>query len=482
MSSEIIPVILCGGSGTRLWPLSRSAYPKQFHSFFSDKSLLQTTLARVNKLQREINEIDKKIIVTNQKHIFDIKSQLENFDINDFSILLEADSFNTAFSLTVAALQSLTSNEDPLLLILPCDQSINDEGIFIKAIAQAINITDESSILILGVNPTSPHTGFGYIEFDSHLKEDKFHSVINFIEKPSKENADKFFESKKYKWNSGIFILKAKLWIQLIKKFQLEIYEAANKAFSSRLSNENFIQLKAENLDKNFRLSIDYSVIEKCHNSDIEIKMVPLDCGWSDLGNWDSVWHASQHDQNKNATWGDVIIEGCDNSYIFSSKRLVVASGLSNLAIIETPDAILVAKKDDYSSIARSLRRLSDANRKELDLGRKVNRPWGWYNIIEVGENFKVKQIMINPGASLSLQSHSKRSEHWVVINGLASVICGESSYVIKQGESTFIPMGSRHRLSNKETSFLEIIEVQLGTYLEEDDILRFDDAYGRQD
>ena len=352
---------------------------------------------------------------------------------------------------------------------------------FINTITQSINIINERSIVILGVNPTSPHTGFGYIEFDPILKEDKFYRVIKFIEKPSKENADKFFQSNQYKWNSGIFILKAKLWIEAIEKFQVEIYNAAYKAFVSRLFNENFIELNAESLDKKFRLSIDYAVIENCHNSDIEIRMLPLDCGWSDLGNWDSIWQVSKHDKNNNAILGDVISENCENSYILSSKRLVVAAGVNNLAIIETPDAIFVADKDDYSSIAKSLTTLSISNRKELDLGRKVNRPWGWYNILEEGENFKVKQIMINPGSSLSLQSHSKRSEHWVVIKGLASVNCGDSSYVIRQGESTFIPMGSKHRLSNKETSFLEIVEVQLGAYLEEDDIVRFDDIYGRK-
>jgi mannose-1-phosphate guanylyltransferase/mannose-6-phosphate isomerase len=334
--------------------------------------------------------------------------------------------------------------------------------------------------VVLGIKPTKPDTGFGYIKKDKSEDEHHTFKVLNFTEKPDLKTATSYLESGEYFWNGGMLVLRASVWLKAIQHFSPEIYEATLKAFNQKTTDDLFIR-PDENL---FKLippnSIDYAVIEKCPQSDFEIKMVELDAGWNDLGSWDAVWQVGNKDQNQNVTYGDTLLENTKNSRVYADHKLVSVVGWDNIVVIDTSDAILVIDRNQSQEVKMVVTKLAAEKREEKNLHRKVSRPWGWYDSLDEGESFKVKRIQVNPGASLSLQKHTKRAEHWVVVKGIDEVICNDKKITLKENESTYIPLGHTHRLSNPGKEVLEIIEVQSGKYLGEDDIERFEDEYGR--
>jgi mannose-1-phosphate guanylyltransferase/mannose-6-phosphate isomerase len=477
---QVTPVILSGGSGTRLWPLSRSAFPKQFLVLSGKTTLFQQAVERLRSLNNPSTTLNNTLIVTNEEHRFLVLDQLREMKYVKAQLLLEPIGRNTAPALTLAEFQALETNEDPILVVTPADQIVQDPSAFTKSLHYAIEAASKGAILVLGIKPTKPDKGFGYIKKDK--SEDEHHSfkVLNFTEKPDLKTATSYLESGEYFWNGGMFVLRSSVWLKAIKHFSPEIYEATLKAFNQKTNDDLFIR-PDENL---FKLippnSIDYAVIEKCPQSKFEIKMVELDAGWSDLGSWDAVWQVGDKDKDQNVTYGDTLLENTKNSLIYANHKLVSVVGIDNLVIIETSDAIMIADRSQSQHVKTIVDKLHLQKREEQVLHRKVSRPWGWYDSIDEGENFKVKRIQVSPGASLSLQKHAKRAEHWVVVKGIAEVICHDKKITLKENESTYIPLGQIHRLSNPGQDILEIIEVQSGSYLGEDDIERFDDSYGR--
>lgn len=477
---QITPVILCGGSGTRLWPLSRSSFPKQFLVLSGKTTLFQQAVDRLQHLQSKDIKLNKTLIVTNEEHRFLILDQLREMKEVEAHLLLEPIGRNTAPALTLAALQAAEKKEDPILVVTPADQTVQDKEAFRKSLHDAIEVASGGSIVVLGIKPTKPDIGFGYIKKDKTEIEYHASTVLNFTEKPDQPTSEKYMASGDYFWNGGIFVLRASIWLKAIQHFSSDIYEATLKAFKEKTNDDLFIR-PDENLFKIIPSnSIDYAVIEKCPQSDFEINMVELNAGWSDLGSWDAVWQVGDKDKNQNVTYGDTLLENTKNSLVYADHKLVSVAGLDNIVVIETSDAILVIDRNQSQEVKMIVNKLTTEKREEKNLHRKVSRPWGWYDSIDEGENFKVKRIQVNPGASLSLQKHAKRAEHWVVVKGIAEVICQDKKITLKENESTYIPLGHTHRLSNPGQDILEIIEVQSGSYLGEDDIERFDDSYGR--
>jgi mannose-1-phosphate guanylyltransferase / mannose-6-phosphate isomerase len=477
---QITPVILCGGSGTRLWPLSRSSFPKQFLVLSGKTTLFQQSVERLQSLKNISTTLNDMLVVTNEEHRFLVLDQLREIKEARVQLLLEPIGLNTAPALTLAALQAVDQGEDPILVVTPADQTVQDQVAFTRSLHDAIEEASEGSIVVLGIKPTKSDTGFGYIKKDK--SENKYHAftVLNFTEKPDQQIAESYLKSGDYFWNGGMFVLRASVWLKAIQYFSSDIYEATLKAFNHKTNDDLFIR-PDENLFKSITPnSIDYAVIEKCPQSDFEIKMVELNAGWSDLGSWNAVWQEGDKDKDQNVTYGDVLLENTNNSLIYASDKLVTTVGIDNLVIIETPDAVMIADRNQSQHVKIVVDKLYSQKREERILHRKVLRPWGWYNNLDEGENFKVKRIQVNPGASLSLQKHFKRAEHWVVVKGIAEVICNDKKIILKENESTYIPLGHKHRLSNPGRNPLEIIEVQSGDYLNEDDIERFDDSYGR--
>ena len=476
----ITPVILCGGSGTRLWPLSRSAFPKQFLVLLGKTTLFQQAVVRLQQLQSEHIKLNDTLIVTNEEHRFLVLDQLREMKGVKTQLLLEPIGRNTAPALTLAAMQAMEDHEDPVLVVTPSDQTVQDQAVFTKSLHDAIESASTGSIVVLGIKPTKADTGFGYIRQDKIKDEHQSYKVIQFMEKPDADTAEKYIKSGEYFWNGGMFVLRASVWLKAIQHFSPAIYEATLKAFNQKTTDDLFIR-PDENLFKTIPTnSIDYAVIEKCPSSNFEIKMVELNAGWNDLGSWDAVWQVGDKDKNQNVTYGDTLLENTKNSLVYADHKLVSVAGLDNIVVIETSDAILVIDRNQSQEVKMIVNKLTIEKREEKNLHRKVSRPWGWYDLIDKGENFKVKRIQVNPGASLSLQKHAKRAEHWVVVKGIAEVICQNKKITLKENESTYIPLGYTHRLSNPGQDILEIIEVQSGSYLGEDDIERFDDSYGR--
>jgi mannose-1-phosphate guanylyltransferase/mannose-6-phosphate isomerase len=477
---QVTPVILSGGSGTRLWPLSRTAFPKQFLVLSGKTTLFQQAVERLQSLKNPSVTLNDTLIVTNEEHRFLVLDQLREMKDIKAQFLLEPIGRNTAPALTLAALQAVEKGEDPILVVTPADQTVQDQASFTKSLHHAIELASKGSIAVLGIKPTKPDTGFGYIKKDTLEDEHHAFTVLNFTEKPDLKTAETYLKSGEYFWNGGMFVLRASVWLKAIQDFSLEIYEVTLKAFNQKTNDDLFIRPN-ENLFKLIPASsIDYAVIEKCPSSNFEIKMVELDAGWNDLGSWDAVWQVGDKDKNQNVTYGDTLLENTKNSLVYADHKLVSVVGLDNIVVIETSDAILVMDRNQSQEVKMVVNKLGIENREEKNLHRKVSRPWGWYDSLDEGENFKVKRIQVNPGASLSLQKHAKRAEHWVVIKGIAEVICNDKKITLKENESTYIPLGQTHRLSNLGEGVLEIIEVQSGEYLGEDDIERFDDNYGR--
>jgi mannose-1-phosphate guanylyltransferase/mannose-6-phosphate isomerase len=513
----VAPVILCGGSGTRLWPLSRSAFPKQFLVLSGDdsnQSLFQQAVSRINAIGNSQINLDPTLIVTNEEHRFLVLDQLRELKSVQVTLLLEPVGRNTAPALSLAALQAtgkngnltnenmpLEESVDPILVITPADQTIQNQDIFVRALQDCVAVVaadqNKKTIAILAITPTSPETGYGYIERRAGKGMNNECDVVKFVEKPDLATAQSYLAQGDYLWNSGMFVLRASTWLSAVALFRPDIAKAAELAWHAKTMDQSgeftFLRPDKDLFSTSPSVSIDYAVIEKCtvassgidasggnEQSAFTVKMVELNAGWNDLGAWDAVWQVGKQDALGNVTSGDTLLENTKNSLVHASSRLVSTVGVENLIIVETADAVLVADRANSQDVKGIVSRLVAQQRTEKNLHRKVARPWGWYDSVDEGERFKVKRIQVKPGASLSLQMHHNRAEHWIVVKGIAEVTNGERVIRLQENESTFIPQGQTHRLSNPGTELLEIIEVQSGGYLGEDDIVRFEDTYGR--
>ena len=477
--TTIIPVILSGGSGTRLWPLSRESYPKQFLALDSrtKKTLLQKTYERLIGLEG----LENPILICNEDHRFIVAEQFREINTNPQAIILEPEGRNTAPAIAVAALQAISLGKDPLLLILAADHLIENIGEFKKVIKSAKSYANQGRLVTFGIVPTSAETGYGYIEAkESPNRENQIiGSEINkFIEKPNKEIAKKLIQDSRYTWNSGMFLFKASSIINELEKFSPEIINYCKIAIEKDVLDLDFLRLESESFKKCPKISIDIAVMEKTKLGTV----LPLNVGWSDIGSWKSLWDISKKNIDGNYINGRVITEKTKNCYLKSEQRIVVGIGIENLIVVDTCDAVLVANRDQSQNIGKIVKNLNSSDFPEVKMHKKIYRPWGNYTTIGEGNRWLAKLIEVNPNASLSLQMHNYRAEHWVVVNGQALVEKNGEKQLLSENESTFIPLGCKHRLSNPGTIKLELIEVQSGTYLDEEDIIRFEDSYGRID
>ena len=478
---QVQPVIMAGGSGTRLWPLSRAGYPKQFLVLAGNSSLFQQAATRLAALGNAELTVAGPAIVGNEEHRFMVLDQLRECGLDPSAVLLEPMGRNTAPALTLAALQALQDGGDPILVVTPADQTVSDSAAFTAALQQAIAEAAAGAITILGITPDRPETGYGYIRA---TPDSTGLAVAQFVEKPDADTATRYIAEGNYFWNSGMFVLRASVWMAALDKFRPDIADATRRAWTARKTDAKFVRPdKAE-----FALvpseSVDYAVMEKCPGGDgvgnFALRMVALDAGWNDLGAWDAVWQVAEKDAAGNASRGDAIISDSKNTLVHATSRLVSVVGLSDVIVVETPDAVLVADRSRSQDVKNIVARLHAEKRDEQTLHRKVHRPWGWYDSIDSGARFQVKRIMVKPGASLSLQMHHHRAEHWIVVTGTAEITNGDKVLLLSENQSTYIPLGQTHRLANPGKVPLEIIEVQSGSYLGEDDIVRFEDTYGR--
>jgi len=473
------PVILCGGSGTRLWPLSRAGFPKQFLVLSGSSSLFQQAVERIQAAAAPDIRIGETLVVTNEEHRFLALDQLRELKDVAATLLLEPAARNTAPALTLAALQAAAGGEDPILVVTPADQTVVDGAAYARALQAAVRAAADGAVVILGVTPDRPETGYGYIHAGV-AAADGAHAVQAFVEKPDAATAQRYLAEGGYYWNAGMFVLKASTWLAALGRLRPDIAAATQAAWAGRSVDAPFIRPDKAGFTAVPSESIDYAVMEKCPGSGIAIRMVPLAAGWNDLGAWEAVWQVGEQDAQGNVLHGDVLTADTRNSLVYAGSRLVGAVGVDNLVIVETADAVLVADRSQSQNVKKLVAALELQRREEQNLHRKVHRPWGWYDSIDQGERFKVKRIQVKPGASLSLQKHHHRAEHWVVVSGTAEVTCGERKILLGENQSTYIPLGEVHRLANPGKVPLEIIEVQSGAYLGEDDIVRFEDSYGR--
>lgn len=477
---QIQPVILCGGSGTRLWPLSRSGFPKQFLCLTGDESLFQQAAKRLCLLGDQNHKMSEPIIVCHEDHRFVAQEQLREIGIGLSAALLEPVGRNTAPALTLSALQASAQGQDPVLVVTPADQTVIDTDAFSLAMHKAINRAEAGGIVILGIQPSRPETGYGYIKVNSNKEKNKVAQVERFVEKPNIETALRYLAEGCYYWNAGMFVVRASVWLSALKIFRPDISVATQAAWDAKTSDTKFVRPGKDEFAAVPSESIDYAVIEHCPGSQFAIDMVALDAGWSDLGSWDAVWGVLPKDEHGNAHVGDVLITDSHNSLVQATSRLVSLVGVRDLIVIETPDAVMVADKVHSQDVKHIVTALQKSGREEHLLHRKVHRPWGWYDSIDQAERFKVKRIQVIPGASISLQKHHHRAEHWIVVKGTAEVTCDDKVTLLSENQSTYIPLGAVHRLTNPGNIPLEIIEVQSGSYLGEDDIVRLKDTFGR--
>ena len=476
-SISIQPVVMAGGSGTRLWPLSRAGFPKQFLSLGTEDSLFQLAVARLTSLASSDIAVEAPLVVGNAEHRFLALEQLREKRVEPAAVILEPVGRNTAPALTLAALAARENGADPVLVVSPADQTVTDPAAFAAALEKAIRGAADGTIVILGITPSSPETAYGYIRSTSG---EGLQKVAQFVEKPDAATAARYLAEGGYTWNSGMFVLRASVWLKALEQFRPDILAATQAAWAGRTTDERFVRPTREAFLAVPSESVDYAVMERCPGSGFDIRMVPLDAGWNDLGAWDAVWQVAQKDATGNAGVGDVMFEDSRNTLVHATGRLVATLGVDNLVVVETADAVLVAHRERTQDVKKLVGRLDKDSRTEHALHRKVHRPWGWYDSVDAGSRFQVKRIMVNPGATLSLQMHHHRAEHWIVVQGTAEVTCGDRKIILTENQSTYIPLGETHRLANPGKLPLEIIEVQSGSYLGEDDIVRFEDTYGR--
>ena len=493
---EVTPVILCGGSGTRLWPLSRTGFPKQFLCLTGKESLFQMAAQRLMGLSSQgVSDIriGGPLIITGEEHRFLAAEQLREVGISPVAAVLEPFGRNTAPALTLAALAATESGADPVLVVTPADQTIGDEAAFTKAVQEAIRLAASpaggscaGSIVILGIEPDRAETGYGYIQAqDGDAHSGTARPVLRFVEKPDQATAQQYLREGSYFWNAGMFVLRASTWLRALGQLRPDILQACQTAWDARQVDDQasctrFVRPGYDLFEAVPSESIDYAVMEHCVNSGFDTQMVPLNAGWSDLGAWDAVWQVLPKDPHGNALSGDVLVTASQGNLVHASSRLVSLVGVKDLMVVETADAVLIVDKSRSQDVKRIVSQLQVKERTECSLHRKVHRPWGWYDGIDEGNRFKVKRIQVRPGASLSLQKHHHRAEHWVVVRGTAEVTVGEQVLTLSENQSTYIPLGQTHRLANPGKVPLEIIEVQSGSYLGEDDIVRLQDTYGR--
>ncbi len=466
----LTPVLLSGGVGSRLWPVSRELHPKQFLALAGELTMLQQTLKRTGDL-----ESSPPIVVCNEEHRFMVAEQLRQVDITASALLLEPEGRNTAPAVALAALQEFGRDPEAVLLVLPADHLIRDVDAFAAAVTRALPLARVGRLMTFGVVPSAPETGYGYIRCGAALGEELF-ELESFVEKPDSATAQSYLDSGSYLWNSGMFLLRAATYLEQLGEFQPAILAACQRAMSAASADMDFIRPDAEAFRACPADSIDYAVMEHTAQGGV----VALDCGWSDVGAWSALWDVGDRDQHGNVCQGDVMLDNCRDSYFRSESRLVAATGVADLVVIETTDAILVADRSQVQDVKRIVNRLKQEDRPEVMLHSRVYRPWGSYESLITAERFQVKRIIVNPGQTLSLQMHHHRAEHWIVVHGTAEVTCEDKVFMLAEDESTYIPLGHKHRLANPGRIPLELIEVQSGTYLGEDDIVRFEDVYGR--
>ncbi|HHT8994697.1 TPA: mannose-1-phosphate guanylyltransferase/mannose-6-phosphate isomerase [Burkholderia cenocepacia] len=470
----IFPIILCGGSGTRLWPMSRGGYPKQYLKLTGDQTLVQQTASRL----QHIPGAAAPIVVTNNEQRFLVAEQLRQVNITPSSIVLEPVGRNTAPAIAIAALLALHESPDALLLVLPSDHVILNEPAFIAAANEAATIAADQHLVTFGITPTEANTGFGYIRRGPAIADGKqVYKVDAFVEKPDAPTAERFLNDGNYSWNSGMFMLKASTYMEELHRHAPEIARHAELAFESAKRDKDFLRLDAEAFAACPNVSIDYAVMEKTERAAV---VAAADLGWNDIGSWSALADIADADEQGNALIGDIFTDSVKNSYIRAEHRMVAAIGLDNIVIVETADAVLVAHRDKAQDVKKIVEWLNASGRHESVTHRRVVRPWGSYEGIDQGDRFQVKRIIVNPGAQLSLQMHHHRAEHWIVVKGTAMVTNGDKEIMLTENQSTYIPLGATHRLTNPGKIPLELIEVQSGAYLGEDDIVRFEDTYGR--
>lgn len=470
MSNRVVPVVLAGGVGSRLWPLSRESFPKQFLNLISnDNSMLQETLSRIEGLN-----VAEPLVVCNNEHRFLAAEQLRDKGKLADNLLLEPCGKNTAPAIALAAWHELSKGNDPVLLVLPADHLIADVKVFKKQVNYAVQIAEKNKLVTLGIIPTHPETGYGYIEKGN--QKGKAFTISSFIEKPDLETANRFFDSKKFLWNSGIFVFKASVYLEELNKYRTSIFEISRRASKTIRHDLDFLRIDDSIFADCPAESIDYAVMEKTDNAFV----VPLNAGWSDIGSWHALWQTSDKDSSGNVHRGDVIAKNTYDNFVYSESGLVATLGLRDCIIVQTKDAVLVAHKNDIQEVKKIVEELSFSGRTEHKLHREVFRPWGKYDLIDVGSTFQVKKITVNVDQKLSLQKHAYRSEHWVIVSGHARVSLNDDTYTLSKNESIYIPVGAVHALENIGNEALELIEVQSGDYLGEDDIVRFEDRYGR--
>ena len=466
----ILPIIMAGGTGSRLWPLSRQLNPKQFLKLCGDSTLLQQTLSRLDGLHTAASSI-----ICNEDHRFMVAEQLRQLSVKNASILLEPIGRNTAPAIALAALNATRNGQDPVLLVLAADHFIEDQSAFQQAVKEAEELAKQDKLVTFGIVPTQPETGYGYIQRGSALPEQGY-QVARFVEKPDSATAQGYLDSGDYYWNSGMFMFKASVYLQGLQEFRPDILDACKRAFEAGSQDLDFIRVDAAAFADCPEDSIDYAVMEKTRDAAV----IPLDAGWSDIGSWSALWEIGTKDEQGNVCKGDVLNIRSSNSLVYAESKLVATVGVDNLVVVETKDAVLVAHKDSVQDVKKVVEAIKNDGRHEHMNHREVYRPWGVYDSIENGERYQVKRITVKPGAKLSVQMHHHRAEHWVVVSGTAKVTTGEKTFLVTENESTFIPIGEVHALENPGKIPLELIEVQSGSYLGEDDIVRFEDKYGR--
>lgn len=468
----IVPVILSGGSGTRLWPLSRALRPKQLLSLVNESTMIQDTMNRI----RSIDGVTNPIVVCNEEHRFTIAEQMREIGIHPEALILEPMGRNTAPALALSAFQALSAGQDPILLVMPADHVIRDVESFSQAVVTGAQSAQEGKLVTFGIVSDAPETGYGYIKASGEAGTGIAQAVAAFVEKPDLDTARVYLQEGGYYWNSGMFMFQASKYLSELESFNNDIYAASKTALEKAVKDLDFIRVDKDSFEVCPSDSIDYAVMEKTGDAVV----IPVDIGWSDIGSWSALCEISDTDELGNVLHGDVCLVDTENSYIHADNRLVATVGLKDHVVVETADAVLVAHKSSAQDVKKIVDALKLQNRDEVNIHRKAYRPWGSYESIDMSDRFQVKRITVNPGARLSLQMHHHRAEHWVVVAGTARVTCGEKEFILSENQSTYIPLGEKHRLENAGKIPLEIIEIQTGSYLGEDDIIRFDDVYGR--